>query len=76
MCQHRQPPNGTAQGLTISAERQNKIKQLLEYIRVQFRRLRIYHERISECCASFEFTPVEVRARSASTAVSADITIA
>ncbi|KAF0291856.1 Mediator of RNA polymerase II transcription subunit 30 [Amphibalanus amphitrite] len=54
-----QPPNGTPQGMTNSADKQNKIKQLLEYIRVQFRRLRVYHERISECCASFEFTPVE-----------------
>ena len=58
-----QPPNGTPQGANISADKQMKIKQHLEYIRVQFRRLRVYHERISECCASFEFTPVEVRGR-------------
>ena len=55
-----QPPNGTPQGANISAEKQIKIKQHLEYIRMLFRRLRIYHERVSECCAGFEFTPVEV----------------
>jgi len=35
------------------------VKQQLDCIRLLFRRLRIFHDRINDSCAGLEFTPME-----------------
>ncbi|CAG0882001.1 unnamed protein product [Darwinula stevensoni] len=54
-----QPPNGTMQGASTSAERKTKIVNSLQTIRHLFKRLRVLYDKANENCAQLEDLPSE-----------------
>ncbi|XP_015516510.1 mediator of RNA polymerase II transcription subunit 30 [Neodiprion pinetum] len=56
-----QPPNGTAQGATISNDKKSKVQEQLRMLKLLFKRLRLIYEKCNENCQipGMEYTHIE-----------------